>query len=63
MPCITPAVCWSARTDSEALHDLRIAVRRIRSLLRPMRALSEVAALNFAAAGVGRLTRRLAIWR
>ncbi|MFL1481892.1 MULTISPECIES: hypothetical protein [Pseudomonas] len=38
-------------------------MRRIRSLLRPMRALSEVAALNFAAAGVGRLTRRLAIWR
>lgn len=44
------------RTLSEALHDLRIAVRRIRSLLRPMRALSEVAALNFAAAEVGRLT-------
>ncbi|WP_434606752.1 CHAD domain-containing protein [Pseudomonas sp. Z6-20] len=33
-----------AGTDSEALHDLRIAVRRIRSLLRPMRSLSEVAA-------------------
>jgi CHAD domain-containing protein len=45
-----------ARTDSEALHDLRIAVRRIRSLLRPMRTLSGVAALNNAAAEVGRLT-------
>lgn len=44
------------RTDSEALHDFRIAVRRIRSLLRPMRAMSEVAALNNAAAAVGRLT-------
>lgn len=43
-----------ARTDSEALHDLRIAVRRIRSLLRPMRAMSEVVALNIAAAEVGR---------
>lgn len=41
-----------ARTDSEALHDLRIAVRRIRSLLRPMRAMSEVVA----SAEVGRLT-------
>ncbi|AWM92506.1 metal-chelation protein CHAD [Pseudomonas sp. 31-12] len=45
-----------ARTDSEALHDFRIAVRRIRSLLRPMRSMSEVAALNNAAAEVGRLT-------
>lgn len=45
-----------ARTDSEALHDLRIAVRRIRSLLRPMRSMSEVVTLNNAAAEVGRLT-------
>lgn len=45
-----------ARTDSEALHDLRIAVRRIRSLLRPMRSMTEVATLNIAAAEVGRLT-------
>ncbi|WP_283184448.1 CHAD domain-containing protein [Pseudomonas svalbardensis] len=45
-----------ARTDSEALHDLRIAVRRIRSLLRPMRSMNEVVALNSAAAEVGRLT-------
>lgn len=45
-----------AKTDSEALHDLRISVRRIRSLLRPMRSLSEVTALNNAAAEVGRMT-------
>ena len=45
-----------ARTDSEALHDLRIAVRRIRSLLRPMRSMSQVAPLNIAAAEVGRIT-------
>ena len=45
-----------ARTDSEALHDLRIAVRRIRSLLRPLRSLDEITALNEAAADVGRLT-------
>lgn len=44
------------RTDDEALHDLRIAVRRIRSLLRPMRAMDEVATLNNAAAEVGQLT-------
>ena len=45
-----------ARTDGEALHDLRISVRRIRSLLRPMRSMSEATALNNAAAEVGRLT-------
>jgi CHAD domain-containing protein len=45
-----------AQTDSEALHDLRIAVRRIRSLLRPIRSLNEVAALNIAAAELGRIT-------
>lgn len=44
------------RTDGDALHDLRIAVRRIRSLLRPMRGISEVTALNDATAAVGRLT-------
>ncbi|MGE8066211.1 CHAD domain-containing protein [Pseudomonas sp. NPDC089569] len=45
-----------ARTDPEALHDLRITVRRIRSLLRPFRAMHEVTALNEAAADVGRQT-------
>lgn len=43
-------------SDSEALHDLRICVRRLRSLLKPL-ALGEVAAgLEAVAAEVGRLT-------
>lgn len=43
-------------SDDEALHDLRIAVRRLRSLLKPL-ALGEAAApLERAAAEVGRLT-------
>jgi CHAD domain-containing protein len=46
----------SARTDSEALHDLRINLRRIRSLLRPLRKIECIALLNDAAAEVGRLT-------
>jgi CHAD domain-containing protein len=46
----------SARTDSEALHDLRINLRRIRSLLRPLRKIEGIAPLNDAAAEVGRLT-------
>ncbi|WP_432218610.1 CHAD domain-containing protein [Pseudomonas kribbensis] len=45
-----------ARTDTEALHDLRIAVRRIRSLLKPFRRVEEMQALNEAAAAVGRQT-------
>ncbi|MFJ2362249.1 CHAD domain-containing protein [Pseudomonas sp. NPDC087697] len=45
-----------SRTDSEALHDLRIAVRRIRSLLKPFRSMNEVVALGDAAAEVGRQT-------
>lgn len=45
-----------ANTDSESLHDLRIAVRKIRSFLRPLRNMPEVAALNQAAAEVGRAT-------
>ncbi|WLI13876.1 MULTISPECIES: CHAD domain-containing protein [Pseudomonas] len=45
-----------ARTDSEALHDLRINLRRIRSLLRPLREIEGIAPLNEAAAAVGRLT-------
>lgn len=43
-------------TDDEALHDLRIAVRRIRSLIGPLRSLPENHALREAAAEVGRLT-------
>ncbi|MFJ7144293.1 CHAD domain-containing protein [Pseudomonas protegens] len=45
-----------ARTDSEALHDLRIAIRRIRSLLKPLRSIKEMTALIEAAAEVGRQT-------
>lgn len=45
-----------ARTDSEALHDLRIAVRRIRSLLKPLRRVEEMRTLSEAAAAVGRET-------
>ncbi|AWM92501.1 metal-chelation protein CHAD [Pseudomonas sp. 31-12] len=45
-----------SRTDDEALHDLRIAIRRIRSLLRPFRSMNEVTALSDAATEVGRLT-------
>jgi CHAD domain-containing protein len=45
-----------ANSDSEALHDLRIAVRKIRSLLRPLRDMPQVVELNQAAAEVGRAT-------
>lgn len=45
-----------ARTDSEALHDLRITMRRMRSLLRPIRRIGAVRLLNEAAAEVGKLT-------
>lgn len=43
-------------TDGEALHDLRINLRKLRSLLRPMRRLEAPRALDAAAADVGRLT-------
>ena len=43
-------------TDAEALHDLRITLRQLRSLLRPMRGLATVDALEQAAAVLGRLT-------
>lgn len=45
-----------ANIDNEALHEMRIAVRKIRSFLRPLRNMPEVAALNQAAAEVGRVT-------
>lgn len=45
-----------ARTDGEALHDLRINLRRMRSLLRPLRRIGAVTLLNEAAAEVGKLT-------
>ncbi|MFZ6044568.1 CHAD domain-containing protein [Pseudomonas sp. CR3202] len=46
----------ACRTDDEALHDLRINLRKLRSLLRPMRRLEAPRALDAAAADVGRLT-------
>ena len=49
----------SATTDAEALHDLRTTVRRLRSLLRPLRGLPGVEQLEAAAAGVGDLTTPL----
>lgn len=44
------------RTDPEALHDLRTTVRRLRSLLRPLRGLPGVEQLEGAASAVGELT-------
>lgn len=49
----------AANTDSEALHDLRIAVRRLRSLLRPLRGLPGVEQLESAAKAVGEMTTPL----
>ncbi|MGE7992928.1 CHAD domain-containing protein [Pseudomonas sp. NPDC089554] len=49
----------AADTDSEALHDLRIGVRRLRSLLRPLRGLPGVEQLENAASALGTLTTPL----
>ncbi|BBH47145.1 CHAD domain-containing protein [Pseudomonas sp. KU43P] len=49
----------AADTDSEALHDLRIGVRRLRSLLRPLRGLPGVEQLEEAAKALGTLTTPL----
>jgi len=46
----------TARTDPEALHDLRTTLRRLRSLLRPLRGLPGVEQLEGAASAVGELT-------
>lgn len=48
-----------ANTDPEALHDLRTTVRRLRSLLRPLRGLPGVVQLEMAASQVGVLTTPL----
>lgn len=48
-----------ADTDSEALHDLRIHLRRLRSLLRPLRRHPGLAPVEAAAAEVGQLTSPL----
>lgn len=49
----------NAATDPEALHDLRTTVRRLRSLLRPLRGLPGVEQLEAAASAVGCLTTPL----
>lgn len=49
----------AADTDSEALHDLRIATRRLRSLLRPLHELPGVDQLDGAAQALGNLTTPL----
>jgi CHAD domain-containing protein len=49
----------SARTDPESLHDLRTTVRRLRSLLRPLRGLPGVEQVEAAASRVGELTTPL----
>ncbi len=46
-------------TDSEALHDLRTTVRRLRSVLRPLRENPSAAELEDAAKAVGQLTTPL----
>ena len=43
-------------TDDEALHDLRIALRQLRSLLRPLSSVAACEALQQRAAELGRLT-------
>ncbi|QLC72266.1 CHAD domain-containing protein [Pseudomonas sp. LPB0260] len=45
-----------AATDPEALHDLRIALRRLRSLLRPLRGLSAIDRLQASAVALARLS-------
>ena len=43
-------------TDDEALHDLRIALRQLRSLLRPLSSVAVCETLQLRAAELGRLT-------
>jgi len=45
-----------AGTDNEALHDLRIALRQLRSLLRPLSSVAACADVQQRAAELGRLT-------
>lgn len=46
----------AANTDTEALHDLRVTLRSLRSLLRPLRGLPLVEQLDSAAAALGQLS-------
>ncbi|WP_337048069.1 CHAD domain-containing protein [Serratia liquefaciens] len=43
-------------SDVEALHDVRINLQRIRSLLRPLRGIPGVTGLSSAAADLGKIT-------
>lgn len=45
-----------AQTDAQALHDIRINLRRLRSLLRPLRKIAPVSELNQAATALSRIT-------
>lgn len=45
-----------ARSDSEALHDLRIAVRRLRSLLHPAQGMPGIDEIEAALSELGRLS-------
>ncbi|WP_148874745.1 CHAD domain-containing protein, partial [Serratia marcescens] len=45
--------------DNEALHDLRVSLRRIRSLLRPLRGCPGATRLDRAAARLSKLTTPL----
>lgn len=45
-----------AASDAEALHDLRIAVRKLRSLLRPLRGLVDFTELEQAASALNQLS-------
>lgn len=45
-----------AQTDTQALHDIRINLRRLRSLLRPLRKIAPVSELSQAAAALSRIT-------
>ncbi|WP_271407835.1 CHAD domain-containing protein [Pseudomonas sp. Q1-7] len=49
----------AAETDREALHDLRVATRRLRSVLRPLRGMPAVDVLNQAAADLATLSSAL----
>ena len=46
----------AARTDGEALHDMRIALRKLRSALRPLRGLPGVEVLEEAAKALGEVS-------
>ncbi len=48
-----------ARSDDEALHDLRVAIRQLRSVLRPLRGFPGIGALEGVAAEIGHRSTHL----